>query len=69
MVYITVQGDTFDKIAKDHLLSEFRIDELIAANTHLCGIVVFEAGGRVTIPELPEDSPEDDSMPAWRRED
>lgn len=68
MIYYTVQGDTFDKIAKDHLQSEFRIDQLITANTHLCGIVVFKAGVRIVIPDTSEEGAELDSAPSWRRE-
>ena len=50
--YITTNGDTWDSIAYKVYGDEFLCDQLREANAHdLDGVVMFEGGERVHIPE------------------
>ncbi len=65
--YTTVQGDTWDTIAKTVYGKEANIGILMAANFPLLDVFMFDAGETVVVPELPEDMT-DDTMPEWRTE-
>ena len=63
--YMTIQGDTFEKIAWEQMGSSFKMMELINANKAYFETVEFPAGITLTIPEDTETAEE--SIPPWRR--
>ena len=62
--YKTVQGDTWDLIAKKQYGDEKKLDILMMNNFSLLDYVVFPAGVLVDIPELPDE--EQQGWPEWR---
>lgn len=64
-VYKTIQGDTWDMIAKRVYGDEKRMDLLMANNFPLLEYFIFPAGVEVRVPELPQEEPE--NLPAWRK--
>jgi phage tail protein X len=64
--YKTVQGDTWDIIAKNNYGDERRMSFLLQANYMLRDIVVFSAGVDIAVPDLPADAVSLD-LPPWRR--
>lgn len=64
-VYKTIQGDTWDMIAKKVYGDEKYMDYLMANNFPLLDHFIFSAGIEVNIPELPKS--ESDDLPAWRK--
>lgn len=64
--YKTVQGDTWDMIAKKVYGAEKHMDFLMEKNLPLLDIFIFPAGVCVDTPELPEG--ELTELPAWRKE-
>ncbi len=67
MTYETVQGDTFDIIAKKFYGNERRMDRLLQANLQHIGVVAFPAGITLTIPEIEEAETQTDGIPPWRK--
>jgi phage tail protein X len=63
--YQTIQGDTWDMIAKKVYGAEKHMDYLMENNFPLLDYFIFPAGITVATPELPVDSPDD--LPLWRR--
>lgn len=63
--YTTVQGDTWDAIAKKTLGDEYRMVELIEANAKRCETVIFSGGIAITIPEV--DTKDTLDLPPWKR--
>lgn len=63
--YRTVQGDTWDMIAKRVYGAEKHLDYLMANNYPLLDYFIFPAGVEVSVPDLPTDMVSD--LPAWRR--
>lgn len=65
--YTTVQGDTFDIIARFHAYGEEKMASyIIKANPDYSDVIIFDAGIMLRIPVLNNaDSPE--SLPPWRR--
>lgn len=63
--YITIQGDTWDMIAKYVYGAEKHLDFLMANNFPLLDYFVFPAGIEVNVPDLPKESLDD--LPVWRR--
>ena len=63
--YKTVQGDTWDLIAKKQYGDEKQLDILMMNNFSLLNYVVFPAGIVVDIPELSDE--EQQGWPEWRR--
>lgn len=63
--YRTVQGDTWDLIAKKQYGEEKKLDLLMSHNFSLLDYVVFPAGICMTIPELSEE--EQQGLPEWRK--
>lgn len=64
-IYKTIQGDTWDMIAKKVYGDEKYMDYLMANNFPLLDHFIFSAGIEVNIPDLPEN--ESDDLPAWRK--
>ncbi len=63
--YRTVQGDTWDMIAKKVYNDEKKMDILMQANFPLLDYVDFPAGICLAIPEdVPEAA---DNLPSWRK--
>ena len=63
--YRTIQGDTWDMIAKKVYGAERHLDYLMASNFELLDYFIFPAGIVVKVPELPAEILED--LPSWRR--
>ena len=63
-VYKTIQGDTWDMIAKKVYGAERHLDYLMAHNFDLLDYFIFPAGVEVNTPELPLEQEED--LPVWR---
>ena len=63
--YRTIQGDTWDWIAKKVYGNEKRLDVLMENNQDLLDILMFPAGVTLQIPEELPESAED--VPAWRK--
>lgn len=63
--YQTIQGDTWDWIAKKVYGNEKRLDVLMENNQDLLDILIFPAGVILQIPEELPESAED--VPAWRK--
>lgn len=63
--YKTIQGDTWDMIAKKVYGKEKYLDYLMANNHDLLGCFVFSAGIEVLIPDLPGEQESD--LPEWRK--
>lgn len=62
--YRTVQGDTWDLIAKKQYGDEKKLDILMMNNFFLLNYVIFPAGILVDIPELPDEAQQ--GWPEWR---
>lgn len=63
--YRTIQGDTWDMIAKKVYGAERHLDYLMANNFDLLDYFVFPAGVVIKVPELPAEVSGD--LPSWRR--
>lgn len=63
--YKSIQGDTWDMIAKKVYGTERHLDFLMEHNFPLLDYFVFPAGIIISIPELPEE--ETVELPAWRK--
>lgn len=63
-MYITNQGDTWDKIAYNVYGNELYADKLILANIKYVGFFVFPAGIVLTTPEVQDEVEE--NVPEWR---
>lgn len=63
--YRTIQGDTWDMIAKKVYGAERHLDYLMASNFELLDYFIFPAGIVVKVPGLPAEISED--LPSWRR--
>ena len=63
--YQTVQGDTWDMIAKKQYGDEKKMDILMMNNFQLLDYAVFPAGILVSIPEL--SGSEKQGWPEWRK--
>lgn len=67
MIYITVQGDTFDSISKKCYGDEKLLQRLLDANPKAAGTVVFGEGVPLQIPELSETEKRQESPAPWRK--
>lgn len=63
--YKTIQGDTWDIIAKKVYGKEKYLDYLMKNNYELLEYFIFPAGIELNIPELPEETNSD--LPKWRQ--
>lgn len=66
-MYITNQGDTWDKIAYGVYGNELYADKLILANIKYVGFFVFPAGIVLTTPEVEDEAEE--NVPEWRSDE
>ena len=64
-IYNTVQGDTWDTIAKKTYGAEKHLDYLMQNNFNLLDYFIFPAGIVVNTPSLPVGEAE--GIPDWRR--
>ena len=62
-IYITSQGDMWDKIAFEQMGSEDYMGDLFQCNYHLIDYVMFPTGIEVVIPELDDTQIE---IPSWK---
>lgn len=65
--YVTVQGDTWDKIAYETLGSEYLLPILLEANSAHREVYIFSGGITLNIPEI--DTSEVTERPDWLGED
>lgn len=63
--YKTIQGDTWDMIAKKVYGAEKHMDFLMEHNFPILDYFIFPAGIAVNIPELPEEKAIE--LPAWKK--
>jgi len=66
-IYTTMQGDTWDKIAKSVYNDETKIGTLMEHNLDCLGIFIFDSGTNIYIPNLEEE--EETNLPDWRYDD
>lgn len=64
-VYRTIQGDTWDMIAKKVYNDEFKLGILMESNPNLMFTFIFSGGTNIICPELKEK--EFDKLPNWRK--
>ena len=68
-IYNSIQGDTWDKIAKEQLGSEYLMSELIVANLSLSHYAIMPADLQIVIPDI-NVSPrtiDPQLLPPWKR--
>jgi len=65
-IYITKQGDEWDRIAFEQLGLEHLMDQLIASNPEHKTTVVFSAGIKLVLPKI-ETRPQRSGPAPWRR--
>jgi phage tail protein X len=65
MKYQTMQGDTWDIIAKKMLGNENLMSLLMEANPAHLQTVIFPAGIELDVPSVPTPSPS--NLPPWKR--
>ena len=63
--YVTEQGDMFDEIALLAYDDEHKAPVLIEANPQYAGVIVFDAGVELEIPEITVTVAE--TLPPWRQ--
>lgn len=63
MEYTTVQGQTWDMIAKEVYGDEKYAGYLMQVNNKLLDYFIFPAGVVLAVPELPDD---EQGLPPWR---
>ena len=67
--YRTVQGDTWDQIAKNVYGDETKIGILLENNLDCIDIVVFDSGTLIYVPELSDNEEDAEESPDWRYDD
>lgn len=67
MIYKTISGDTFDKIAFDQYGDEKQASNIIEANIEHAHIVIFGSGTELIIPII--DTSASINLPPWKRGD
>lgn len=65
-IYSTVQGDTWDGIAKKQLGSEYCMADLIRANLTYRNVIIFPDGISLTIPDV-DTSEIPLTLPPWKQ--
>ena len=65
-IYSTIQGDTFDIIAKKIYGSEEYMTEILKANQQYNNVVVFSAGVKISCPEVSKKTLSY-LLPLWKR--
>lgn len=64
--YITKQFDTFDSIAYEQYEEEMLASVIISANLDYAGVLLFDAGVTLRLPDI-EVTEVQDHVPPWRR--
>jgi phage tail protein X len=67
--YTTVQGDTFDWIAKKCCGSELLMGKIIDTNPAYGSVMVFPAGITLSIPDISSGEEASSTVPPWRQSD
>jgi phage tail protein X len=62
--YTTIQGDTWDRIAKRFCGDERRMHTLLAANSAHRNVLIFSAGITLAIPAV--DTTRTEALPPWK---
>lgn len=62
--YVTVQGDTWDKISKEVYGNEKYADYLMSSNYDNLESFIFASGVILEVPDLPEEASLE--QPSWR---
>ncbi|MTI49707.1 MAG: LysM domain-containing protein [Firmicutes bacterium] len=65
MIYKTVQGDTFDKIALEFYNDEFKAHLIMQANLDYLDYIILPQGVELNIPEVKESQAS--TLPPWMR--
>lgn len=68
-IYTTIQGDTWDMIAKRAYDDESQIGLLLNNNFQYIDTWVFEAGCEIIIPDVEETAEEEEDLPDWREDE
>ena len=69
-MYKTIQGDTWDIVAKKLLGSEMYMSDLIRVNPDYQEYVIFPAGVELNVPKVEQTTAQEESMlPPWKRKD
>lgn len=66
-IYVTVQGDMWDSIAKKVYGTETAMDALMKANLQYLNMAVFGAGVEMNLPQLTAQKAEPAIVPPWRK--
>lgn len=64
-IYTTIQGDTWDTIAKKMYDDESKIGTLMERNLDCLDTFIFDAGTDIYIPDVEEEE-YDETLPDWR---
>lgn len=64
MTYTTIQGQTWDQIAKEVYGSEQQAGALMAANPRQLDTFIFSAGEKLNVPKVEEAAV---NLPPWRK--
>lgn len=67
--YVTISGDTWDKIALEQMGSEYLFPLLLTANPQYRLVLLFTSGIEITIPEFELEDVYEYQRPAWLEED
>ncbi len=65
-IYVTIQGDMWDSIARSQLGSDKYKGDLMTANTDYRNIYIFPAGIKLLIPDVTTVS-NIDTLPPWKK--
>lgn len=66
-IYVTVQGDMWDSIAKKVYGTETAMDALMKANPEHLTVAVFGAGVKILLPQFTAQEAASNAMPPWRK--
>ena len=67
MVYVTVQGDTFDSIAFEYYTDEKLAGVIIEANPEYADTLIFDEEAELSIPVIEEEEETPSTAPPWRK--
>ncbi len=67
MVYVTVQGDTFDSIAFEYYTDEKLASVIIEANPEYADTLIFDEEAELSIPVIEEEEETPSTAPPWRK--
>lgn len=67
--YKTVQGDTYDIIAKKVYGDELLMGKIVCSNPKYIGTMVFPSGVILQIPDATDKELKYNSLPPWRQDD